>query len=148
MPFANDDLRFLYDQSWALADQIAANRDATNDDAQFRDDVQDLIRWRKGEIEYPFEEAPTVDAFLDVGLPVIQIGNGYSVIDARNFVPTARPYSYRPRSQIARFSIHHTVTRSPTTKQDELDLLEEIGRYHIDGNGWPAYAYHWSIAPS
>lgn len=57
---------------------------------------------------------------------------------------------YQPRSldRVQRISIHHSVTREPQTVEDELALLLEIGRFHVDVREWPGYAYHLTVAPS
>lgn len=146
MSFATADLAYLYDRVWADAGQIGTNANAEEDDRTFQADVWDLIRWRKGEISYPFGEE--VDDFLDVGLPITTIGNGYKIIDARDFVNDLGTYKTRSLSQVARISVHHSVTSEPTTKEAELAVLTQIGDYHVNSRGWPGYAYHTSIAGS
>lgn len=152
MAFANDDIRFLYDKVWSDSADIAANPEAEPDDHTFQEDVHDLIRWRKGEIPYPFFEGPETGlgspGFLDVGLPLAIIGNGFPVIDARDYVSDTGGYRRRDLSRIQRISVHHSVTREPLAKEDELALLREIGAFHVNVRGWPGYAYHFTVAPS
>lgn len=55
--FANEDIRYGYDLTYANATDIGGNPGATADDTQFRDDVVELVRWRKGERDYPFPKS-------------------------------------------------------------------------------------------
>lgn len=54
-PFPSADMQYRYDQMWTLRDQINGDAVATADDLRFAAAVTDLIKWRKGEIPYPFK---------------------------------------------------------------------------------------------
>lgn len=62
MPFANEDIRFGYDLTYENVTQIGENPDAAEDDKTFEAAVKALIRWRKGEQEYPFVAPPAAEA--------------------------------------------------------------------------------------
>lgn len=77
------------------------------------------------------------------------IGNNYTVIDARAYVGRhGGGYGPRPLSAVQRISIHHSVGNEPQDVDGELAELDSIARFHVEGRGWPGFAYHLAIAPS
>lgn len=53
--FLSDDVREHYDHVYASIIDLESDPDAGADDLKFKRDVLELIKWRKGEVPYPFK---------------------------------------------------------------------------------------------
>ena len=62
---------------------------------------------------------------------------------------TTRYIQTPPNTTERAWIVHHTVTNSPTTMQDELTHLDNIDRYHRDQRGFSmGIGYHAVVFPS